>query len=514
MDKNIFVGEHQTSREALAIRSERLASGMASLGLKQGDIVAVLMRNRMAYLEIILACRRLGVYYCPINWHFTASEVRYILEDSAARLLLTEAELVNTAAEANSTKIPTVCLDAPSNAGPTTDLVASCNDYDSWIESLPRYTGPAVSPRGHMAYTSGTTGKPKGVIRNPVPVDQLADHQTVLLEIVKQTLGLQQGSRALMTAPIYHSAPSLFCQMALQLCDHFIVMERFDAEAFLQLIDKHQIDVVYLVPIMYMRLLKLPESVRSKYDLSSLRFVASTGAPCPPEIKAQMIEWLGPILYETYASSEVGMVTLADSAQALSKPGTAGKPVGPADIRIVDEHGAELPANTTGRIYVRQPAYPDFTYKNNPAARQAIEHDGYLSLGDIGYLDDDGFLFVCDRESDMVLSGGVNIYPAEIEQVLMLHPDIADCAVIGLPDPEYGERLRAFIDLEPGKHLDEQHLQQWLSQYLARFKVPREFIFDHPLPRDPNGKILRRKLKAQFLDQTSHHTGTIKKETS
>lgn len=492
--REVWVGSRRVERAWLDERSQRLAHGMAALGIREGDVVAVFMRNHMAYLEIILACRRLGVYYTPINWHFTAAEVAYILQDSGARVVFTETDLLGTVEDANTGGVPVFSVNT------TGSQSAKAQNYDDWVEAQPCYDGPAVSPRGHMAYTSGTTGRPKGVVRDAVPTNQLVQAQEQMLRVVELTMGLKQGCRALTTAPIYHSAPSLFCQMSLLLSDFFMVMERFDAETFLQLVERHSVEVAYMVPIMFVRLLKLPASVRKQYDLSSLKFVASTGAPCPPEVKLQMIEWLGPVIYETYASSEVGMVTVADSEQAMLKPGTAGKPVGAGEIRILDENGAILPSNQAGKVYVRQPAYADFTYRNNPQARKDVERDGFIGLGDIGYLDEDGFLFICDRESDMVLSGGVNIYPAEIEHALLGHDAIADCAVIGVPDQEYGESLRAFIDLEPGRRLDEQALRLWLEQHVARYKIPQKFVFGHEVPRDPNGKMSRKKLREQYWE--------------
>jgi len=214
-----------------------------------------------------------------------------------------------------------------------------------------------------MAYTSGTTGRPKGVVRQAVPLDKLPAQQAFMQEVVIHALGLQAGCRALLPAPIYHSGPSIFTQVSLRVCDRFVVMPRFEPERVLQLIESHQIDVIYLVPIMYVRLLKLSPEIRNKYDLSSLKFVASTGSPCPPEIKRQMIDWFGPIIYETYASSEAGMITGISSPEALRKPGSAGKPIGQGVIKIFDEQGQICPPNKPGKIYVHQPAYADFTYK-------------------------------------------------------------------------------------------------------------------------------------------------------
>ncbi|MCD0504377.1 AMP-binding protein, partial [Bordetella petrii] len=381
----------------------------------------------------------------------------------------------------------------PDGAGPQ-----AARDYAIWRDSQPAYRGPAVAPRGHMAYTSGTTGRPKGVVRQPFALDELADRQARMAAVVEQAYGLRDGCRALLPAPIYHSAPSVFAQVALRTCAQFVVTQRFDPVDVLALIQKHRIDTLYMVPIMYVRLLKLAPGVRAAYDVSSVRFVACTGAPCAPEVKRAMIDWFGPVIHETYASSETGMVTAIDSLQALRKPGSVGLPIGDAVVRIYGEDGAPCAPGQVGRIYVRQPAYADFTYRNNPQARAAVERDGLIGLGDLGYLDDEGYLFVCDRESDMVISGGVNIYPAEIEQQLLQYPGVADCAVIGVPDDEYGERLLALLQPGDGAALEPEAVSLWLSSRLARYKLPRDIRIDACLPRDDNGKIAKRKLRAAY----------------
>ena len=513
-NRQITVDGITVDRGQLDDRSQCLASALVASGVKEGDVVAVMLHNRQAYLEIILACRLLGVYYCPINWHFTAPEVQYILEDSGAKVLFTEAGLAPVAVVANIQNLPVICVGAGSKelnnplnhskiaAVPTFD---GLNDYDTWVGMHEHYSGPPVSPRGHMAYTSGTTGRPKGVVRYPTPMEGLKEQQALLAQIIAGTYGLTPGCRALLPAPIYHSAPSLFCQMALQLCDHFVVTSRFDPLALLEAIERYQIEVIYLVPIMYVRLLKLDPEIKARYNISSLRFVASTGSPCPPDIKKKMIDWFGPIINETYASSEAGLITLATAEDALQKPGTAGKPVPSADVKIMNENGDICESNQVGHIYVRNSAYADFTYRNNPVARQAIERDGLISLGDIGYVDNDGYLFVCDREADMVLSGGVNIYPAEVEHTLLGYPGVADCAVIGLPDAEYGQKLLGIIELsdrsaQPHVEIQTEALIQWLGKHLAKFKIPKTFVFMQTLPRDPNGKISRKKLKSQIME--------------
>lgn len=490
----IIAGDLQLDRDALAARGEQVAAGLVAMGIREGDVIAVLLRNGMPYLEIIQACKRLGCYYCPINWHYTADEVAFLVNDSGAKLLIAEDDLWRQVWAALPAGLPVLRVMAEANAA------FEANDYEAWRNAQPRYDGPLVAPRGHMAYTSGTTGRPKGVVRQPFPVDRLAEHLAAVEAVVEQAYGLRPGSRALLPAPIYHSAPSVFAQVALRVCDTLVLTRRFDAVEVLRLIEQHRIDTIYLVPIMYVRLLKLDAQTRASFDLSSLRFVASTGAPCAPELKRAMIDWLGPVVHETYASSEAGMVTAIDSHEALAKPGSAGRPIGPAQVRIYAEDGSVCAPGQVGRIYVRQPAYADFTYRNHPEARQAVERDGLIGLGDLGYVDEDGYLFVCDRESDLVISGGVNIYPAEIEHHLMQYPGVADCAVFGVPDPEFGERLLGLVQPAPGAALDLEDAMTWLTSRIARYKVPRGLEMRQALPRDDNGKIAKRRLRAEFWE--------------
>ncbi|WP_419340625.1 AMP-binding protein [Achromobacter sp. PD1] len=490
-DSTIHAGGQHLSGAALAARGVQVAAGLAAMGVREGDVIAVLLRNGLPYLEIIQACKRLGCYYCPINWHFTAAEAAFLIEDSGARLLIAHADLWLPLRDALPASLP-VLLAGPgaSQSGPA--------DYDAWRDRQQPYDGPRVAPRGHMAYTSGTTGRPKGVVRAPFPLEHLARHLEQVEAVVEAAYGLRPGSRALLPAPIYHSAPSVFAQVALRVCETFVLTDRFDPVEVLRLIEAHRIDTVYLVPIMYVRLLRLDAATRAAHDLSSLRFVASTGAPCAPEIKRAMIEWLGPVIHETYASSEAGMVTVIDSHEALARPGSAGRPIGGAQVKIYAEDGSPCAAGQVGRIHVRQPAYADFTYRNNPQARADVEKDGLIGLGDLGYLDADGYLYVCDRESDLVISGGVNIYPAEVEHQLMQYPGVADCAVFGVPDDEYGERLMALVQPAAGASPDPETLTQWLGERIARYKVPRELQLRSELPRDDNGKIAKRRLRAEF----------------
>lgn len=502
MSGHIIAGNVSLTRDVLVGRGEQVAAGLAAMGVREGDVIAVLLRNGMAYLEIIQACKRLGCYYCPINWHYTADEVAFLVSDSGARLLIADDDLWRQAQGALPAGLPVLRVSGPTAGagGSVAETSVDFADYDAWRDAQPRYDGPLVAPRGHMAYTSGTTGRPKGVVRQPFPMDRLADHLAAVESVVEQVYGLRPGCRALLPAPIYHSAPSVFAQVALRACDTLVLMPRFDPVDVLRLIQQHRIDTVYLVPIMYVRLLKLDAQTRGSFDLSSLRFVASTGAPCAPDLKRAMIDWLGPVVHETYASSEAGMVTVIDSHEAMARPGSAGRPIGAAQVRIYADDGSQCAPGQIGHIHVRQPAYADFTYRNHPEARQAIERDGLIGLGDLGYVDADGYLFVCDRESDMVISGGVNIYPAEIEHHLTQYPGVADCAVFGVPDAEFGERLLGLIQPAPNADVDVQDVMRWLDSRIARYKVPRELLLRPALPRDDNGKIAKRRLRAEFWE--------------
>ena len=472
-------------------RGEQLAQGLYEMGLREGDVVAVYLRNCPQYADVVHACRIAGFYYCPINWHFLAAEVQFLLQDSGAKALISEQSLLEKIEPQLALQVPALVVNA---ANPE-------RDYEAWLARQGAYQGPAATPRGHMAYTSGTTGKPKGVVRAVFPPELRAAKAQENRQLVAQAYGLVPGTRTLLTAPIYHSAPSLYFQHALMLSELVVLEEKFDAERFLALVQEYRIETAYMVPIMYVRLLRLPEAVKARYDISSLKFIASTGSPCAPEVKRAMIDWFGPILNETYASSESGLVTLITAPESLQRQGSAGKPLGHAVVQIKDRAGKLLPAGEVGLIYVHQPAYADFTYRGNEAARQKMADGTLITLGDMGYLDADGYLYVCDRDSDMIISGGVNIYPAEIEHALMHHPQVADCAVIGIPNEEYGESLLGMVEAT-AEGVTELALQEWLKSRLAAYKVPRQFVFEK-LPRDDNGKIAKRRLREKYWNQQS-----------
>jgi long-chain acyl-CoA synthetase len=494
MTAQLIFGDASWSGDEVNDRSLRLAGGLAQMGMAEGDVVAIMLRNDPAYIDIMQGARIAGCYCCQVNWHFKADEVGYILQDSGTRVFFIDEDLLPAVAAA----IPSSVTVIPVRLHGQADSATGADDYHRWLAVQVPYAGSPRAPRGNMAYTSGTTGRPKGVRRFPAPADQQAAQQQRVLSLVGQTLGIAPGVRTLISAPLYHSAACLFAQQSMLHGECMVLGARFDAEQTLASIERHRVQVAYLVPVMYVRMLRLAPEVRARYDLSSLQFVASTGAPCAPEVKRAMIDWLGPVIYETYASSETGLLTVADPETALRKPGCAGRPVGGAVIRIYDVDGKPCAPGEVGVVYARQPAYADFTYNNNDAARRAIERDGLISVGDMGYLDEEGDLYICDRASDMVISGGVNIYPSEIEHALIALSGVADCVVFGIPDDEYGESLAAHVVLEPEAQIDAAAIAADLRERIASYKVPRRIEIVDSLPRDDNGKIARRKIRDAY----------------
>ncbi len=321
------------------------------------------------------------------------------------------------------------------------------------------YDGPTLPAPMNMIYTSGTTGNPKGVRRHAPTPEQAASSERMRAMIY----GTRPGVRALLPGPLYHSAPNSFGLRSGRLGGALVLMPRFEPEQFLRIIQDEKIDTIFMVPTMFIRLIKLPEDVRNKYDMSSLRHVIHAAAPCPTDVKRAMIDWWGPVIYEFYGSTESGAVTFANSEDALKKPGTVGRISPGAELRFVGDDGQILPQGEIGEIYSRIAGNPDFTYHNKPDKRAEIERDGFITSGDVGYIDADGYVFICDRKRDMVISGGVNIYPAEIEAALHAVAGVHDCAVFGIPDEEFGEALMAVVEPQPGTALDVGALRAQLS---------------------------------------------------
>src|SRR6202140_1589309 len=427
----IISGQRRRTHAEVTDRVGRIAGGLHKLGVKQGDSVCILMRNDVAFIEAAYAAMRLGAYAVPVNWHFKPDEVNYVLKDSGTSVLIGHADMLHQLRDAIPAGITVLSAATPPeilehykidpyHLG-TPDFAT---DLESWLEQQRRYDGPALPQPSNMIYTSGTTGHPKGVRRNAPTSEQSASSERMRAMIY----GLKPGARALLPGPLYHSAPNSFGLRAGRLGGALVLMPRFDPEEFLRLVEVEKIDTLFMVPTMFIRLKKLPEAVRRKYDMSSLRHVIHPAAPCPADVKRAMIEWWGPVIYEFYGSTESGAVTFANSEDALKKPGTVGKISPGAELRFIGEDGRVLPQGEIGEIYSRISDNPDFTYHNKPEKRAEIERDGFITSGDVGYIDQDGYVFICDRKRDMGISGGVNIYPAEIEAALHAVPGAHDCA--------------------------------------------------------------------------------------
>ena len=470
----------------------RAAGALRAAGVGEGDVVALLMRNGPTALEVMLAARWIGALWCPINWHFKTDEVQYILSDASARVFVADADLLRPLGGLNLAGIATFTAQRDdATALPGDALLPS---WQATRDATPPLNAAACAPRGAMFYTSGTTGRPKGIRRAASSAEQVARG----LDVMRHVLGFEPGMRALVSAPMYHSAPNSYCVGASLEDAHLFIEERFDAEHTLRLIEQHRISHAYLVPTMFVRMLRLPEAVRRRHDLSSIRFVASTGSPCPVDVKRAMIDWWGPVIHEAYGASELGYMTRLDSADAMRKPGSAGRALPGVTLAILDDQGGPVPQGEDGLIYVHQPAFADFNYIGNDAARQRMERAGLKTLGDIGHLDDEGFLFIVDRSADMVISGGVNIYPAEIEAVLQTLPGVADCAVFGIPDTEFGEALAAAVQLDAGASLIADDVRAFLKTRLADYKLPKLVSFHAQLPREDTGKIFKRQLREPY----------------
>ena len=488
----IISGARRLTRAALQARVRRAASGFAALGIGPGDCVALLLRNDFPFLEASLAAGMLGGYAVPINWHWKPEEVGYLLRDCEARVVVAHDDLLPLLAEAppdikalHVTTPPE--LAAAYGIGPVAAL--DSENWDAFLDRHPEWDQPPQPARESMIYTSGTTGRPKGVRRLPPTPEQVAGTARNRAQIY----GLKPGIRALLPGPMYHSAPNGFGLRSAGLAELLLLMPRFEPEEFLALIERHRIDTTFVVPTMFVRLLRLPEAVRRRYDLSSLRHATHAAAPCPPDVKRAMIEWWGPVIHEFYGATDLGAPTACDSVDWLQKPGTVGRLTDGAVLRILDANGQECPVGVPGEIFARCDYMPDFTYNKRDGERRAIELDGLITVGDVGYFDADGYLFLCDRKRDMVISGGVNIYPAEIEAVLIGIDGVLDCAVFGIPDAEYGESLCAALRVQPGT--TEAAIRAALQARLANFKVPRRFEFHDELPRDDSGKLLKRSLR-------------------
>jgi len=487
---------------ALNERVGRAASGLAALGIEQGECAALLLRNDFAFLEASLAAVRLGAYAVPVNWHFKADEVAYVLADCGAKVLVAHADLLAGVADAVPAGVRVLTVATPPEVLAAYGIPpdrgrppASVTEWEAWLARQEVWRGPPLPQTSSMIYTSGTTGRPKGVRRQPLTPDLEAR----MTDYRERVYGLKPGVRTMVPGPLYHSAPNAFALRAARVASLIVLMPRFDPEAFLALVEQHRIEAMFMVPTMFARLLKLPAEVRRRYDLSSLKFVMHAAAPCPAEVKRTMIDWLGPVIHEFYGSTESGAVTVVDSKDWLARPGTVGQAVRGGAVRIHDDAGRRLGPNQVGEVYTRLEFLPEFTYHQLPEKRAEIDREGFITSGDVGYLDDAGYLFLCDRKRDMVISGGVNIYPAEIEAVLICCPGVKDCAVFGVPDGDYGEALLAVIEPQPGLPAPAVvDVRAYLARHLADYKVPKRIELRSDLPREDSGKIFKRRLRDPY----------------
>jgi long-chain acyl-CoA synthetase len=480
--------------EELMGRALRVSRGLHELGVGAGDRVALLLRNSLEFLEASIATAPLGASAVPVNWHWRGEEIAHVLTDSGARALVVHEDLWPAIADSVPAGVRLLVVPDGEQPGAPAALPPGALAWPQWLAAHEPWAEPPQGSPVSIIYTSGTTGRPKGVVRTPVEDRQREAMQAMLSTIFQ----LAPDERTVIPAPMYHTAPNVYALAAAMRGMDMTIMPRFDAEEFLRIVSEQRVSVVQMVPTMFVRLLALPQRVRSRYDLSSLRWVVHAAAPCPVEVKRAMIEWWGPIVAEYYGGTETGPVTFCTSEEWLAHPGTVGRPLAGASVKVLDEQGRELPAGESGEVYMWLDLWPDFTYAGDERKRREMERDGLVSCGDIGYLDADGYLYLNDRRSDMVISGGVNIYPAEIEACLLLLSGVRDCAVFGVPDEEFGEALAAHVELDGGARLSAQQVREHVRARLASYKTPKVVEFTDALPREDSGKIFKRRLRAPY----------------
>jgi long-chain acyl-CoA synthetase len=486
-------GETLTFAE-LAGRCHQLVHALRANGLGVGDIVAFALPNGVDQLVWQLGLSEAGFRALPLNPQLSRDEVRGILDHADASVLVLHTQYAERLADLGEVHSLRLKVSA---GGELPGFVTQEAVLDGQPSSVPdeRVAGAL------MTYSSGTTGKPKSVWRDQVRADPsvLADGMKAL----GQAFQLEPFDGVhLVTAGMHHGGCLGFVLGALHMGQALAIHARFDAEQALAAIERHGVTTAYMVPTQFVRLLRLPEDVRRKYDVSSLKVVVHSAAPCSPDVKAQMFDWFGPVIWETYGGME-GAATIAKPHRWLEKPGTVGRAVRGVQVLILDDAGRELPSGEIGNVFIRTGERVE--YKDDPDQSTAIHHGDAFTIGDVGYLDEDGYLFLCDRAKDMIISGGVNIYPAEIEGVLSAHPGVGDVAVIGVPDDEWGEQIRAIVELTPGARASDalaDELIEFCRERLAKFKCPKVVEFRADLPRTESGKLLKRNLRDEYWATT------------
>ncbi|MCC6202813.1 MAG: AMP-binding protein [Gammaproteobacteria bacterium] len=476
---------NEWSRGELAALVNRLARGLRGAGLAPGDVLAIIAPNCAEFVAAFLAGRQAGLLIVPINWHLAEDEIAFVLRDSEARVIVTHADL------------GTGMLDAIRRHRAHADLLLSIGEAPGYTTlsgfAAPHDAAPIQGPvTGRMmAYTSATTGRPKAVKLPP------RDRMELLEQIarINASLGMfpEDNNVHLCASMLYHSAPLGGAEVALDLGHCVVLVGNGQPEQLLELIERHRVTTTFLVPAMFVRLLKLPDDVRRRWSTASLRFVLHGAAPCPPEVKRRMIEWWGEVIWESYGATE-SHGTLVSTAEWLRRPGTVGKAMSGSEVRILDESGREVPPLTIGRVYLRQRLGERFEYKGDPEKTRASYRGELVSVGDLGYLDADGYLFLAGRDNDLIISSGMNIYAAEIELVLQQHPLVRDCAVLAEPHELLGEVPKAFVELEAGAVASpalSAELLRFMNGKLAAMKLPKRIVYVERIPRDPNGKLFK-----------------------
>ena len=477
----------------LAALADRYGRGLQALGLRPGATVAGMLPNSTEALALFFAATQTGLYVVPVNWHLTAPEVAYILSDSGATAFVAHERFADVAAE------------AAEGAGVDPDARFA-------VGAVPGFTpltalgadGPGGRPEPRtagapMVYTSGTSGRPKGVRRPLTGDDPDKVPATAAWFFGIFSLAPFDDHVHLCCSPLYHTAVLNFATISVQLGHPVVLMDRFEPEEMLALIERHHVTHTHMVPTQFRRLLALPQATRDRYDVSSLRAVIHSAAPCPQDVKRRMLDWWGPVVIEYYAASEGGGTGIT-AREWLERPGSVGKAWPGSEVRVLDAAGQDVPAGEPGLVYLRM-GTSTFDYHQDEEKTRASRARGMFTVGDIGYLDADGYLYLCDRKSDMIISGGVNIYPAEIEAELSGHPAVDDVAVFGIPHDEWGEEIKAVVQpapgAEPGPALTAD-LLAFLDGRVAKFKLPKTIDYVAELPRDPNGKLYKRRLRDPY----------------
>jgi len=482
----------EVSYGELAEAADRIGRGFQEAGLQSGDCVAVLLPNCADLVAVYFATLQTGLYLVPLNWHLAVAEAVYILRDSGAAAFIADDRFADAAVQA---------ADQAGIAPAARFAVGSIAGFRPLDELGAGGSGRPVKRTlgGPMVYTSGTSGRPKGVRRPLTGADP--DRVPPVATWFFALFGLEafDGHVHLCGSPLYHTAVLNFVGISVQMGHPAVLMDRWDPEQMLRLIERYRVTHSHMVPTQFSRLLALPEPVRTRYDLSSLRVMIHGAAPCPREIKQRMLRWWGPVVVEYYAASEGGGA-LITAQEWLERPGSVGRSWPGSEIRVLDDHGADVPTGETGQVYLRM-GDASFEYHGDAEKTKASRAGRLFTVGDIGYLDAEGYLYLCDRRSDMIITGGVNVYPAEIESELSCHPAVADVAVFGIPHDDWGEEIKAVVQPENGVETGPRltaELLAFLADRVAKFKLPRTIDYVGELPRDPNGKLYKRRLRDPY----------------